>query len=179
MSVTGVKLDGQWPGSPPKLAWIFSLGETPGRALNIVYKNGRSVSGVIDMPAELRAGAGNKAPVYNNAPNSNPTPSALSLSCNQDIYLGFVLDAKLGATFADVPFSGGYPGAAADYLSVTRVSDTLAYVMVRAGSFGPGQFCKPFNIHLLAKGTNGSGVAYVTPIIIDPDTRQPDGSGPP
>ena len=179
MSVSGVKLDGKWAGSPPKVAWIFSLGETPGRALNIVYKHARSVTGVINMPAELAAGAGNKAPVYNNAPNTNPTPSALSLSCNQDIYLGFVLDPKLGVEFDDLPFSGGYPGAAADYLSVTKVSATTAYVMVKAGSFGPGQFCKPFNIHLLAKGTQGNGVAYVTPLVIDPDTRIPDGSGPP
>ena len=179
MSRTSVALPGTWAGAAPQLAWIFSLGEAPGRALDIVYKSGRSVSGAINMPAELAAGAGNKAPVYNNAPNKNPTPSALSLSCNQDVYLGFVLDGKSGAVFADVPFSGGYAGAATDYLSVTRVSDTTAYVIVKGSSFGPGDYSKPFNIHLVAKGKQGNGVAYSTPLIIDPDTRQPDGWGPP
>ena len=179
MSRMSVELTKQWPGAQPQLAWIFSVGETAGKALNIVYKNAHSVTGAINMPAELAAGAGNKAPVYASSPNRNPTPTALSLKANQDLILGFVLDAKMGAIFADAPFSGGYRGAENDYYSVTRVSDTTAYLVIKGSSFGAGDYSKPFNIHLVAKGTQGNNVAYVTPLIIDPDTRWPDGWGPP
>ena len=179
MSRTSVALTKQWSGPQPQLGWIFSLGETPGKALNIIYKNARSVTGAIDMPAELRTGAGNKAPNYASAPNRNPTPTALSLKVNQDMYLGFVLDPKLGAIFADAPFSGGYSGSDGDYFSVTRVTDTTAYLIIKGSSFGAGDYSKPFNIHLVATGTQGNNVAYATPLIIDPDTRWPAGWGPP
>lgn len=179
MSRTSIALSGTWSGPTPKLAWILGIGETPGKALNIIYTAGRSVTGTIDMAAELRAGAGSKKMNYNSVPNKNPTPSALSLAVNQDVYLGFILDPRLGASFAQVPFSGGYVGADADYLSVTRVNDTQAYLIVKGSAFGSGEYCKPFNIHVEAKGTQGNAVPYVTPLIIDPDTRWPDGPNPP
>lgn len=179
MSKTIVDLKGSWAGPAPQLAWIFGLGETAGRALNIVYTAGRIVNGVIDMPAELAKGPGKKKPKYNNEPNKNPTPTALSLCVDQDMYIGFVLDKSMGVVFADDPFSGGYIGSDADYLSATRVSATTAYFIVRGSSFGPGEYSKPFNINLVANGDFGDGVAYSTPIILDPDSRKPDGQGPP
>jgi hypothetical protein len=178
MTVSTIALGKEWTGPLPTKALIFVIGETAGKALNVRYTAVGSYSGEIDMPELLAKKPTGKA-VYHNKKNSNPEPTALSVRIEDDIYLGFILSKSMDTSFADVPFSGGYADAAQDYMQVTRVSDTSAYMLVRGSQFPRPDCSKPFNIHLVATGTFGDGVAYSTPIIIDPDGRWPDGGGTP
>ncbi len=178
MSEQRYPMGGDWPADTPQLAWVFKIGESAGKALNVRYTAAAKYTGSIDMPTLLKTNPGGKAR-YHKASNKNPTPTALSLRVEEDLYLGFILAKSMDVVFDDVPFSGGSSDAASAYFEVTRVSDTTAYMMVRGSQFPRGGCCYPFNIHLLAKGQFDDGVAYVTPIILDPDTRIPDGGGAP
>lgn len=178
MSEHRYAMGGNWPGETPQLAWVLKIGESAGKALNVRYTAAAKYTGPIDMKQLLKNNPGGKAR-FHKAANKNPTPTALSLRVEDDLYLGFILAKSMDVVFADVPFSGGSAEATSVYYEVTRLSDTTAYMMVRGSQFPAGGCCYPFNIHLLAKGQFDDGVDYVTPIILDPDTRQPDGSGPP
>lgn len=181
MSRIIVELDQPWSGPTPQLAWIVGIAPTPGGGQGIGFSTtaGRSVTGTsIDMKAELSKGAGNKPMKEQKGSNREP-PSALSLCPTGDMMLGVVLDAKLGAKFDTLPFSGGYTGAGNDMLGVVRVSDTAAYMVVPASKFGTS-YVKAFNIHLVVAGKYTDGQATVTRIILDPDMRlPPPGSTPP
>lgn len=181
MARTIVELGKAWSGPQPDTAWIIEIDAIPGggQSIGFAAKAGRSVSGPnIDMAAELARGAGT-AKLKSYKGNNPKKPSALSLCMDKDVMLGIVLGSKLGATFDDRPFSGGYAGADGDYLGMTLVSPTTAYVVVPASKFGASYY-KPFNIHLDVVGKNGNGEETVTQIILDPDTRlPPPGDGPP
>lgn len=177
MSENRFPMGGDWPAAIPELAWVLKIGETAGKALNVRYVASATYTGKIDMPTLLGTNPGGKTR-FRNAPNKNPTPTALSLRVDQDLYLGFILAKSMDVVFADVPFSGGSAEAASAYFEVTRVDDRRAYMMVRGSQFPRGGCCYPFNIHLVAKGSFADGVNYVTPIILDPDTRIPDGEEP-
>jgi hypothetical protein len=177
MSESRFPIGGDWPAAPPELAWVFKIGETAGKALNVRYVAAATYTGKIDMPALLAINPGGKSN-FRKAPNSNPTPTALSLRVDQDLYLGFILARSMDVIFADAPFSGGSAEASSAYFAMTRVDDRRAYMMVRGSQFPRGGCCYPFNIHLVATGTFADGVSYVTPIILDPDTRIPDGGEP-
>ncbi len=169
-----VELTKAWTGPMPQVAWIIGIAPTSGGGQGIGFANtaARTVKGAsINMTAELSDGAGNKPPKELQGSNTKK-PSALSLCPTEDIILGIVLDIRLGATFDALPFSGGYDGAADDYLGVVRVSDTTAYMVVPASTFGPA-YDKPFNIHLDVVGKYVDGQATVTQIILDPDIRLP------
>lgn len=175
-----VELDKAWAGPLPGLAWIIEIDALPGggQGIGFAAKAGRSVAGSpIDIKRELTDGAGTKK-LKNYQGNNPKKPSALSLCMSEDLILGIVLGSKLGATFDALPFSGGYDGAANDYLGMTLVSPTTAYVIVPASKFGSAYY-KPFNIHLDVFGKNGNGDQTVTQIILDPDSRlPPPGDGP-
>lgn len=177
MSDNKFPMGGDWPAATPELAWVFKIGETAGKALNVRYIAAAKYTGTIDMPTLLKINPAGKTR-YRNAPNKNPTPTALSLRVDEDLYLGFILANSMDVEFADVPFSGGSAGATDAYFQITRVDDRRAYMMVRGSQFPAGGCCYPFNIHLVAKGSFANGVEYVTPIILDPDTRIPDGEEP-
>lgn len=177
MSSTIFPITGTWSGERPKLAWIFEIGDAQGSGFNVRYGAAQKYSGSIDMAA-LLANPPTGKPTYNDAANKNPMPSALSLSVGENIYLGFRLAKKLDAGFSATPFSAGNAAAASVYADVTRVSDVAAYMLVRGSAFPRPDAWFPFNIHLEAEGKIGQ-VSYVTPIILDPDTRYPDGAGPP
>lgn len=179
MTVSTIELGKSWTGGDlPKKAMIFVIGETANKALNVRYTAAETVTGTIDIDRLLSTKPTGEA-VYHKKANKNPEPTALSVRIEDDIYLGVILDEKMGAEFADVPFSGGYAGAAQDYMQATKVSPTTAYMLVRGSQFPRPECCKPFNIHLVASGTFKNGVAYSTPIILDPDGRYPDGGGTP
>lgn len=169
-----VELDKAWDGPLPDTAWIIEIDALPGggQGIGFAAKAGRSVKGSsIDMRSELAKGAGSsKLKTYKG--NNPKKPSALSLCMSEDVILGIILGNKLGATFDELPFSGGYDGADDDYLGMVRVSSTTAYVVVPASKFGTA-YVKPFNIHLDVTGKNGDGTETVTQIILDPDTRLP------
>ncbi len=175
-----VELENAWDGAMPDTAWIIEIDAIPGggQSIGFAAKAGRSVTGTaINMPDQLRQGAGGtKLKSYKGA---NPKkPSALSLCLDKDIILGITLGSKLGATFDEKPFSGGYDGADKDYRGVVRVSSTAAYMVVAGSTFGTS-YVKPFNIHLDVSGKDGNGEDTVTQIILDPDTRlPPPGQGP-
>lgn len=173
-----VPLTQRWAGPQPTQGYIVKIADAPGRAMNVVYSAGRAISGSFDIVAELNAGAGSKAMTYVNAPNKNPTPTSLSLHVNGDLVVGIKLAKSLGVVFAANPLSGGYACANEDYFSVTRVSDTQAYVIIKGAGFAQGECVKPFNIHLVGIGEFDDNIAYATPIILDPDGRYPDGGLP-
>lgn len=179
MTVNTTELGKSWTGGAlPKKALIFLIGETAGKALNVRYTACAAYEGDIDI-AKLLSDKPTGKPVYHKHANKNPEPTALSLRIDEDIYLGFILSKSMDTEFADVPFSGGYADAAQDYMQATKVTDTTAYMLVRGSQFPRTDCCKPFNIHLVATGTFANGVAYSTPIILDPDGRYPDGGGTP
>lgn len=175
-----VELDKAWTGPLPALAWIIEVDALPGggQGIGFAASAGRAVTGSpIDIKRELAAGAGTKK-LKSYKGNNPKKPSALSLCMSEDLILGIVLGNKLGATFDSLPFSGGYAGADNDYLGMTLVSSTTAYVVVPASKFGSSYY-KPFNIHLDVIGKNGDGAETVTQIILDPDSRlPPPGDGP-
>lgn len=177
MSESRFPMGGQWPAATPQLAWVLKIGETAGKALNVRYVAAATYTGKIDMPALLATNPGGRTR-WQSAPNNNPRPTALSLNVDQDLYLGFILAKSMDVEFAAVPFSGGSAEAASAYFEVTRVDERRAYMMVRGSQFPRGGCCYPFNIHLVAKGSFADGTEYVTPIILDPDTRIPDGEKP-
>lgn len=178
MSVQTFPMGGDWSGELPQLAWVFEIGEQKGKALNIVYTGGAKHKGVIEMPKLLDTTPTGKTKFHKEA-NKNPEPTALSLRIDEDLYLGFRLAKSMDVDFAAIPFTGGDDKSVNAYFEVTRVTDRTAYMLVRGSQFPKGGCCYPFNIHLVAIGTFDDGVAYATPIILDPDGRYPDGSGPP
>lgn len=180
MSRMIVELGKQWGQPLPDLAWIIEIDALPGggQGIGFAAKAGRAVNGPnINMINELQKGAGNKK-LKQYKGNNKDKPSALSLCPTGDFVLGVILGKDLGATFDNKPFSGGYTGADSDYLGMTLVSPTTAYVVVPASTFGPS-YVKPFNIHISVAGQYADGQATVTRIILDPDTRlPPPGEGP-
>lgn len=175
-----VEITGRWPGKEqPKKAWIISVeragGGGAGFAVN--YGNLRCVTGdAIDIRAELAKGAGNKKAVFHpgkGGKGGRRKPTALSLVCQEDIIIGLVLDKSMRAEFdPNGPFSGGYDAAGSDYFEATYVSADTAFLKARAGEFGE-DYSKEFNIHLVTRGKFPDGEDNETPIILDPEFRQP------
>ncbi len=178
MTVNTTALDKKWTGDLPKKAMILVIGETAGRALNVRYTAAATFDGAIDIEKLLAKKPTSKS-VYHKHSNTNPVPTALSLRIEEDMYIGFILSKSMDTAFADMPFSGGSADAANYYMQPTKIKPTKAYMLVRGSAFPRPDCCIPFNIHLVASGDFGDGIAYSTPIILDPDGRFPDGGGTP
>jgi hypothetical protein len=177
MIVNPIALGKDWAGPLPQVAWTMLLQEMPGKAMNVQVKAAQRFTGAIDMPTLL-----GKKPVgsFNWTTGSNKhQPTAMSMRIDADMYVGFILSDKMGGQFADIPFSGGAANSAEYWIAPTKVSETTAFLMVKGSMFDPNSCFHPFNIHLVATGTFSDGTAYRTPIILDPDGRQPDGGIPP
>jgi hypothetical protein len=185
MARTIVEIDKAWPDKlDPQKAWIISIERTGGQGggFNVGYGFLRSVAGKdIDIRAELVKGAGTQKPRFCPGKSDkqcgegkgSKTPTSLSLVCSEDITIGLVLDKSMRAEFDPAgPFSGGYLGADQDYFEATFVSPTTAYLKAQGGRFG-ADFVKEFNIHLLVRDKFPDGEENVTPIILDPEMRNP------
>ncbi len=177
MIVNPIALGGAWEGDRPKEAWVLLLQEQHGRALNVEVKAGATFTGSINM-AELLKSTPKGSFGWRKAANKNPTPTALSLLVDRDLYIGFMLSPAMGVEFAETPFTGGAIDVGKYWFEPTRNSATTAWLMARGSAFPEGDFVMPFNIHLVATGTFNDGTRYVTPLILDPDGRKPDGGGP-
>lgn len=135
-------------------------------------------------------GAGD--PVYRK-PGANPRASALSLFIDQPAYYLLKLHNSLGAQFStDVaPFRRAANATGARLARACCVNDGVIGVpnqpareegctlaLFEAARTGEGNFVAAFDIYLEALGQIG-GLQTVTPIILDPDVRWPDGTGNP
>lgn len=179
MSRIIVEIAGRWPHPvQPTKAWIISVERSGGggAGFGVSYGNLRKVNGdAIDIKSELAKGCGGKPAKFypGKGGKGKRMPTSLSLVCNEDMFIGMVLDKSMKAEFDPAgPFSGGYEGANEDYFEATWVSPTTAYLKVRAGEFGD-DFSKEFNIHLITRGKFPDGEDNETPIILDPETRMP------
>lgn len=180
-----------WSGYQPDRLVVLSLRKGKGDAVDIVYGDKARVfrnfdfDDVENLAASPRIGDGwETIRPGRRVPGRSPT--TLSLAAKGSFILALQLEGKLKqhAIFHDRPF--GIPRASDGWFAwSTRLATdpTIAFMAVRAPV---NDMPLAFNINLLVSGGAGSGdnnpaqdhyrgMDCLTPIIIDPDIRWPDG----
>jgi hypothetical protein len=158
----------------PREGWIMEI--ILKDRLTFAYGNARRVSVDDDFAGAMKEGAGCIPAKFHDGKDyrkGDRPPSALSIVSDEDVVIGLVLGESVGAIFDPAgPVSGGDDGSDKLFTDVTFVSPTAAYFAARVRQCGD-HFVARFNIHLLVEGQFVDGTRTVTPIIIDPDIRNP------